>query len=636
MITLIRSKIVANNSYLVWAFVVFVIISLGAPSFVKQSASTGPWIASVNTQEIGYNEFVRMVAWQEKALRNKAGGASVSSQHVYEQALDALIYRSLLDQAAQQAGITVSACYSTKRMSDLRSMLPLLLEVNALDAFTLGGGISMRALRVSLQSKGLTVQDFQEMISKSIARDLMQQAAFVAGYSPKFEQKNRYKNTHLGKTFTLLTFPLAPYKEQVKAELANNKKEIQDFFATHTKQYTHPEKRSAIVWEFTPQSFGESVTKDQVEQYYEKHKDTQFVHIPVKIRVRRILLESKTPDAWEKAQALQAELKAQPNLFEERARTLSKDTISASKGGQLEPFARGVHDKAFDKASFLLPQAGSISEVIETKDGLEIIQLIERMNKVYKPLQSVSQDIHGMLEQKRFADTFESVSRPMLRKQDTKALAAFVEQHQGKATSYSDVVRDQDALAQRVFSLKKGETVSYFDKDKGYILQVTEVMPSAVPQLATIEGQVLADLVQEKAHKKLAGALQDALQQAKKGDMATVAQAFKATMSKIETIKGNDTKSIAAHHDKGIPLSKMLPLETPRSLLVLQEGNNGYLVRLDSIEKIEEKDFAEKSFADHNALQQERMQTTLIGFIASMRRNATIKQRDTLLNVTGS
>lgn len=636
MITLIRSKIVGNNSYLVWAFVIFVIVSLGAPSFVKQSSSSGPWIASVNTQEIGYNEFVRMVTWQEKASRQKNGASSVTSQQVYEQSLDALIYRALLDQAAQQAGITVSECYSAKRMSDLRFMLPLLLEVNALDAFTLSGGIDMRALRASLQSKGLTIQDFQELMGKAIARELLQQAAFVAGYSPKFEQRNNYKNTYLGKTFTLLTFPLIPYKEQAKNELTNNKKAIQDFFAVHAKQYTRPEKRSAIVWEFNPGSFGESVTKEQVAQYYERHKDTQFVQAPVQLRVRRILLESKAPDAWKKAKELQAELKAQPKLFEERARTLSKDTASASKGGLLDPFARGIHDKAFDKAAFLLPQAGAVSEVIETKDGLEILQLVERVNKVYKPLQSVSQDIHAMLEQKRFADLFESSSRPVLRKQDSKALAAFVEQHQGKATPYTDVVRDQDTLTQRIFSLRTGEAVSYFDKNKGYILQVTEVVPSTVPQLASIEGQVLADLIQEKAHSKLLSALQDALQQAKKIDMLAVAQTFKATTSRIENVKKNDIKTISSYQDKGVPLSKMLLLEIPGSLLVVQEGNNGYLVRLDSVEKMDEKDFQEKILVERNTLQQERMQTTLVGFIASMRRNATIKQRDTLLNVTGS
>lgn len=630
MITVIRNKIIGNNSYFVWVCVVVIIISLGAPSFVRQGSSSGPWVIIVNGQEIGYNQFVRMVTWQEQAMRQKEGSSSsVNTKDVYRQSIDTLLYRTLLDQAAIQAGISVSPCYSIKRISDLQFILPILIEMNALEAFHFRAGIDMRSLRKSLHDKGLTLQDFQEEVSKTIGRELIQQAVFIAGYSPKFEQTNSYKNKYLGKTFTVVTFPLAKYITLEK-ESGSTKKELQEFFDLHARNYTQPEKRSGVLWEFSPSTFGSKIKEELVEDYYEKHKDTQFTESPVKLRVRRILLAK---DALAKAKSLQAELKENSSLFEEKARSLSLDEKSAKNGGLLEPFARGVHEKEFDKAAFLLPTNNAVSEVIMTKDGLEIIQLIERINKVYKPLKAVQKEIYTLLERKQFRDLFENEIRPILRTQDVKTLDAFVVKHQGISLPYTQITRQSDnKLAQRLFSMKKNEITSFYDQDKECILLATDIIPSYVPKLNTIESQVMADLLQAKAVKKLSSSLQEVKKKASTGNMSAISQEYNAPLTRIDALKAIDTQSVIAHKNKGLDIDKMLLLEKPGSLLTLQDERAGYLVKLDSIENMSEKDIPSKESA---ALHQERMQTTLFGFIASMRRNATIKQSDTLINFPG-
>ena len=75
-----------------------------------------------------------------------------------------------------------------------------------------------------------------------------------------------------------------------------------------------------------------------------------------------------------KALELLSEVRRHPKAFADAARKNSQDTGSASKGGDLDYFARGAMVKPFEEAVFGMKE-GDISDVVETEFGFHIIQL---------------------------------------------------------------------------------------------------------------------------------------------------------------------------------------------------------------------------------------------------------------------
>lgn len=633
MLTVIRNRIMGTNAYVMWAIVIVLILSIGAPGVMRQGSNAGPWVLKINDQEIGYNAYARTLQAQEQLIRQKYGALAnmITPKELYSQALDVLIYSQLFDQASKKAGISIAPCYVASRISDPRFIIPILAHLQALQAYSWHTGVDVRALRKILFNKGMTLEDFENEAAKTLSQEIIQQVVFIGGYSPAFEQRVEYKATSLGKTISLVSFPLTHFVAQ-EQETGATKKDLQTFFDSNKANYSEPEKRSAVVWEFTPAKFGSIITPQQIEAYYTKHKETAFVQEPVKIQVRRILLAA---DEMSGAQALKKELDANPAIFSDKARALSLDKASSANGGLLQPFARGSHDKEFDKKAFLLSAPGAISDIITTKDGLEIIQLVDRINKTYKPLKAVEKDISELLTLKQFNDAFDIESKRIVRQQDTQALDAFIAQHNGSQTLYNNVTRQSSPMAQRFFGISIDAPITFVEEGKGYIALVKAIEPSVTPALSLIESRVSKDLFEQRAVKRLSSFLQDIKQKASTSDLQALAKQYKGTVTRLENIKPSDAETIGLHKNKGLAIDKMLQLEKIGAIAVTQTPTQGYLARLDTIEKIDLKAFDEGKAALAASLRQERMQLTLVGFIASARRNATIKQNDALITMRG-
>ena len=229
---------------------------------------------------------------------------------------------------------------------------------------------------------------------------------------------------------------------------------------------------------------------------------------------------------------------------------------------------------------------------------------------------------------------FDIESKRIVRQQDTKALEAFIGEHNGVQTAYNGVTRQSSPMAQRFFGLSVDAPITFVENNKGYIAVVTTIQPSATPALSTLESRVTKDLFEQRAEKKLASFLHG-LQKKGQGDLQAVANQYKGSIMRLENIKPGDADTIAAYKNKGLVIEKMLQMEKPGAIAVMQTPTHGYLARLEKVEKIDLKAFGEAKTALAASLRQERMQLTLMGFIASARRNATIKQNDALINMRG-
>lgn len=110
------------------------------------------------------------------------------------------------------------------------------------------------------------------------------------------------------------------------------------------------------------------VEDKDVQDYYTAHPE-EFSGD--KIRARHILVQTED----EAKQVLDRLAKKEP--FEELAKTLSKDTSTAPKGGDLNYFSRDQMVPEFAKAAFAL-KPGEVSGVVKSPFGHHIIQLVDR------------------------------------------------------------------------------------------------------------------------------------------------------------------------------------------------------------------------------------------------------------------
>lgn len=99
------------------------------------------------------------------------------------------------------------------------------------------------------------------------------------------------------------------------------------------------------------------------------------------IGARHILIRPAADGSLDSARAVVEDLKARVEAGEDfaaLAQEYSADTGSARRGGDLGTFGRGRMVPPFEEAAFALQNVGDLSEPVETRFGVHLIQLTER------------------------------------------------------------------------------------------------------------------------------------------------------------------------------------------------------------------------------------------------------------------
>ena len=124
------------------------------------------------------------------------------------------------------------------------------------------------------------------------------------------------------------------------------------------------------------------ITPNETKDFFNGIKPDSLPLIPTEYEIGQIV---KTPvvgpsqlkEARDKVTGLR-ERALKGDKFSTLAVLYSEDPGSASKGGELGLFSRGTMAPEFESAAFSLKNKNDISEVIKTKFGYHILQLIER------------------------------------------------------------------------------------------------------------------------------------------------------------------------------------------------------------------------------------------------------------------
>ena len=168
-----------------------------------------------------------------------------------------------------------------------------------------------------------------------------------------------------------------------------------------------------------------NVSPEEVERYYEAHRDEYVLGEGVK--VRHILI-AVGPDAdagavaaaRAKAEEVQA-LLLQGRDFAEVAREHS-DGPAAAKGGVLGTFKRGEMERPLDEAVFALAP-GAVSEPVRTAAGFHLLRVDDVIGSGREPLDAVKDEIRERLYNQALEERFQPwMSRDLRERHQVESL----------------------------------------------------------------------------------------------------------------------------------------------------------------------------------------------------------------------
>jgi parvulin-like peptidyl-prolyl isomerase len=637
MVSASRNKLsIKFYRLVIWLTLLSMILIAGLPALFRSQRTIGEYGAVINGIPITYKELKRATQVQHERLallryQFEQMGLSPDPRlfliDPQEIALETLIEQTLLQAVAQRLQLILDQSYVAFKLNDsyflmqqLSNFAPSFLYQNP----------DLSSITHTLARHGLTISEFDAFVEQQLKDTLIKDLVSNSSYMPSFVLKNEYQRRYATKKLAVL---IVPFEQVLQQELKKkvSDQELQEFFEAHKSNYVIPEKRDGVLWTFFPEHYAVHLSDHTLKAHYEAHKNS-FIATPVRLKVRKItfLVSSDVQRSFvqAKATALAQELVKDPEQFARQAQEFSEDQATASKGGLVDFFKRGTYDPAFEQAAFRLKHDGDISPVINVGDRLEIIQRVERKAATYKSFEYVKEDIRLLLAKQEFKRVFIKDAEQALSQGD-QALATFCKAKHAHHKELSGVTKDSTVMATKLFNVKTHGYVAYKDGEKGYLLYLTQIHKAAISSLDRIKDVVLMDFHTQRARQ----AWQQLLEQAKEQARVSLAQAAAITDGSVihlDWLKEQDTERIKELKEKGYPVEKMVQLDSVGLVVSTIKDNKGYFARLEDI-RHEKGDYKEKESLMRSSLIPIQGRLVTAGFIASLRRNATLELKEKTL-----
>ncbi|HSB69293.1 MAG TPA: peptidyl-prolyl cis-trans isomerase [Candidatus Methylomirabilis sp.] len=257
----------------------------------------------------------------------------------------------LLRGAAVAAGVLFAAVACGRSGGDAKAQGPAVLKVN---------------------DKAFTAADVEKEISQEVRRAPQQLGPFLASKEGQKQLVDRMLRREL-----LL-------QEAEKRKLGD-KPEVTDQVMSL--------RRELMIRALLQEEIGSKIKVEDkdVQEYYSAHPE-EFSGD--KVRARHILVQTE-----EEAKQVQERL-AKNESFEELAKTLSRDSGTAAKGGDLDYFSQEQMVPEFARAAFAL-KPGEVSGIVKTPFGYHLIKLVDRKKGEPQALEQVKAQLQRRLLDER-------------------------------------------------------------------------------------------------------------------------------------------------------------------------------------------------------------------------------------------
>jgi peptidyl-prolyl cis-trans isomerase D len=634
---------------ILWLTLISVAGFWGIPSLFKRSGrggAGGPAVATVNGVDISSQEYNRVVHIQQEFLRRlrvqygqyadlfmQAMGLNTDPKAM---ALEILMRDTLVNEAAQALRINITHDYVESRIANPEFVQKQLMQALPVYVFNEGGTINPAALNNYLSHERLSGEDLNELIKDAAARELALEVAGIAHYVPQYAVKQEYMRDEAKKQYSVLTLPFDPVLKQQQTKALTDD-EVKKFFEAQnraSKRYWTPEKRKGTTWTFDAKKFGVTTDDKEAEAYYQDHRGQKFVSVPMKLEARTIVFSGSDQVTYDRALKVHQELLSNPENFASKAKEISEDKETARNGGLVPMFSKGTHDKAFEKAAFLLKNDGDISEPVATAKGIEIVQRVAKKQAEFKPFEGVKNEIKELLVVEKFKNDFSEAISTIVDQNNEESFKKFAQDHGAVMATVATTEGEATKATKALAGLREnGAMTSYYDNSVAVVVRLDDVQKRAVPTLETVKSLVEKDLYREKAEKAFGKLVKETAAQAVATPLASLAKTAGGAVETINWLSSTDTKSLEDLKKKELPVAGLVRLDKVGSIVTEIGPKNAVIVRLDAIKDLDGKEFQAKQQELLAKVEREASLYFVEGFVASLYRNATIKTSEEIVNI---
>ena len=611
--------------------IVVAFIFMGAGSFNARRASK---VASVNGDIITVNQYQQAYYNVLESLRaqfgNRLNDDMIKMLNVKRQALDGLIDKTLLRQAAEKNGL---------RVPDAE----LAESISRIPAFQKNGAFDEQRYKILLGQNRLTPETFESMQKEAILMDQLRSVITKNAKVSELEIREWYNWEN-----TSVDIAYVAFKPEMLKDVEITDQMLEEYYNTNKEAYRTPPQIQARYVKFDTETYKAEVviTDEEIQQYYTDQQD-EF-KLPETVSARHILFkvagdanDKTVEDTRLKAKDVMKKAKSGED-FAELAKTYSEGP-SKDSGGQLGAFKREDMVKPFSNAAFSMA-VGDISVPVRTQFGWHIIKVEAHNQASFMTIEEATPQITEKLadrEAKNIAYdaaaslydiTFDGEEFVKNAKDSGLELVTtdFFTMKKGPKN-----IGNAAAFSDTAFKLPMMELSDITEIGESYyLIQIINKEPEKIPEFAAIKKEVTKDTKQaqqkiatENAAKKFLEKTKAAgsIAAAAKGDASIKIQST-GQMNRNASVPGigNDKKLMAA----AFKLTKNNKL--PEA--VVQTNTGFYVIELKAKELPLAQGLSIAKSNIHDRMLSQKQSTLYSSWVANLRDNSEITISNEFIN----
>lgn len=380
-----------------------ILLLLIIPSFVfvgmesYQSNDGGAGVATVDGQKITQQEWEDAQRRQIDQARQMMGAQFDQKLFETSEAKQAILNNLVAERAINaeinRAHMTVSDATLQKTIMDIQQFrLP-------------DGGFDMEGYKAALAAQGMTPEMFDQRLRRDLTVQQLSGSIQATAFAPRTVANRLSDINDQEREVQEVLFPLSTYLPQVKV----TDEMVKAYYDKNAQLFQIPEQVKAeyVVFDASTVENQVQVTDAEVTDYYNKNLKNyttpeQRSASHILITVSRDADAATQAAAKKKAEAVLAEVRANPDNFAAIAKANSQDPGSAQSGGDLGVVEKGLFVKSVEDSIYALKE-GETSGLVQSEFGWHIIKVTGVKPSTQRSLDDAKSDIAADLKKQKMS-----------------------------------------------------------------------------------------------------------------------------------------------------------------------------------------------------------------------------------------
>ena len=393
----------------------FVLVGVNQNYFSEKS----PVVAKVNGKEITQMDWDNAHRTETDRMRQQNPNMDAKWMDGAEAryiTLERIVRDRVLEAAVQKMHLTVDNAALSRALMEI----PQIAALKKPD-----GSLDVEAYRALVGAQGMTPEGFEASMRRDLAVRQVLGGVSNTAFVTDAQTKSAIDALYQQREIQIARFDAKNFASQVKATDVD----LEAFYKSNQDLFRQQEEASIEYVVLNADTVKGMIkpSEDDLRTYYKENlnrfmgQETRTAS-HILINAPQSMSAADRDKAKQRAEALQAEAKANPAQFAELAKKNSQDTSSAVNGGALPAFKKGDMVKPFEDAAFAM-KAGDISDVISTEYGFHIIKMGEIKTPrvpTFEELRSkLEEEVRAQQVQKKYAEAAETFSNTVFEQSDS-------------------------------------------------------------------------------------------------------------------------------------------------------------------------------------------------------------------------